>query len=289
MTFILAEEASLNWHPHFDVWLVMGAVFGGYLLILNRVGPKHVSPGDPPASRSQVAAFTLGVLSMWIAADWPIHELAERYLFSVHMVQHLIFSLVSAPLLLLGTPGWLARAILRPKWLLSFMRFLTKPVLALLLFNGFLVFSHWPEFINFVVRSEPAHFLAHFALMTVSLLMWWPVLSPIAELPRLSHPGQMLYLFLQTIVPTVPASFLTFARVPLYEAYWNAPRIIGMSAVTDQMVAGLIMKLGGGFYLWGVIAFLFFRWSSKEDSGTPDSVDWQDIEIELNKTRAEAE
>lgn len=274
----------MSWHPHPDVWLVMIGIYAGYLWILRRVGPHHVSPGDSPASRSQVAAFTLGVLSMWLVADWPVHEIAEDYLFSVHMVQHLVFSLVSAPLLLLGTPGWLARLILPPKFLLAGMRLLTKPVVALLLFNGFLVFSHWPAFVNLVASNEPAHFLAHAALVAVSLVMWWPVLSPVAEVPRLSHPGQMLYLFLQTIVPTVPASFLTFARVPLYEVYAAAPRLFGISAVTDQMTAGLIMKLGGGFFLWGIIAILFFRWSSKEDTGTPDTVDWQEIEIQLNQT-----
>jgi len=273
----------MAWHPHPDVWLVMIGIYAGYLWTLKRVGPHHISPGDQPASRSQVAAFTLGVLSMWLVADWPIHELAEKYLFSVHMVQHMVFSLVSAPLLLLGTPGWLARVILSPKFLLALMRVLTRPVVAILLFNGYLVFSHWPSFVNLVTSNELAHFLAHVALVAVSLVMWWPVLSPIAEVPRLSHPGQMLYLFLQTIVPTVPASFLTFARVPLYEAYASAPRIFGISAVTDQMTAGLIMKLGGGFLLWGVIAILFFRWSSRETSGTPDTVDWQDIEIRLNR------
>ena len=71
-------------------------------------------PARPVVTRFQVACFSLGVLAMWLASDWPIHDLAERYLYSVHMVQHLTFTMVAAPLLLLGTPAWLLRWLLRP-------------------------------------------------------------------------------------------------------------------------------------------------------------------------------
>ena len=138
---------------------------------------------------------------------------------------------------------------------------------------------------NFTVTNEVAHFSAHTTLMLVSVIMWWPVLSPLPEMPRTSTPAQMLYLFGQTIVPTVPASFLTFAETPLYSAYAKAPRIFsGFDPVTDQRVAGLLMKVVSGLYLWAVIAVLFFRWSSREESGTPDPVEWQVIERQLNQT-----
>lgn len=274
---------TISWVPHPDVWLVMILVEGAYLLALRRLGPQFVSPGDEPASRSQMALFTLGVLAMWIFADWPIHDLAEHYLFSVHMVQHMAFSLVGAPLMLLGIPGWLMRLILSPRIIRPVARFVTRPVPAILIFNGYLVFSHWPAFVDAVTSVHTLHFSAHVVLVLTALIMWWPVLSPLPELPRISHPAQLLYLFMQTVVPTVPASFLTFAEFPFYKVYAIAPRIASISAVTDQRIAGLIMKLGGGFFLWSVIAVLFFRWSSKEETGKPDEVDWQDIELKLNQ------
>jgi putative membrane protein len=275
-------DPSVGWHPHFDVWAVVLFLAVGYAVALRRWGPRHVSPGEPPASRGQVTAFALGVLTVWIAADWPIHELAEERLFSVHMVQHFLLSLVAPPLLLLGTPGWLLRRLLAPRWLLATVRFLSKPLIALLLFNGYIALSHAPFMVQLQVSSEAAHFLLHTVLFGTALLMWMPVLSPMAEIPRLSYPGQMLYLFLQSIVPTVPASFLTFAGEPLYRFYADAAPLIGMDPVLDQRIAGLTMKLLGGFLLWGTIAVLFFKWHGQEEAtGTGET--WDQVERELNR------
>jgi putative membrane protein len=121
-------DPSIGWHPHFEVWALFLSILGGYFWALRRIGPRHVSPGEAPASRGQVTAFVLGVLTMWIAADWPIHELAEERLFSVHMLQHLMLSLVGPPLLLIGTPGWLFRAVVRPRWLFAVVRTLSRPI-----------------------------------------------------------------------------------------------------------------------------------------------------------------
>jgi putative membrane protein len=245
-----------------------------------------VSPGEAPASRGQVTAFVLGILTMWIAADWPIHELAEERLFSVHMIQHLLLSLVGPPLVLMGTPGWLFRAVVRPRWLFAVVRTLSRPIPALLLFNTYIAFSHWPPVVNVQVSSEPAHFGLHAVLVGTALLMWMPVLSPVAEIPRLHYPGQMLYLFAQSIVPTVPASFLTFADTPLYPFYGEAAGLAGLDAVTDQRIAGLVMKLVGGLILWGFIAVLFFRWHRQEELGGSDEPVWQDVERHLRELEA---
>jgi putative membrane protein len=91
----------------------------------------------------------------------------------------------------------------------------------------------------------------------------------------------MLYLFLQSIVPTVPASFLTFGSSPLYSFYEHAPRIWALSALTDQRIAGLVMKLVGGLILWSVIAVLFFKWYLLEQRGDWDELRWRDVERDV--------
>lgn len=273
-----------RWSPYPSVWLLMGGSLAAYLLAVRYWGPEHVSPNEPAVTKAQVRFFALGIIALWIGSDWPLHDLAEDYLFSAHMVQHLLFTLLAPPLLLLGTPDWMARRLLRPRWLMAVMRKLTRPLPALLLFNGLLVFTHWPVIVNTSVRNELFHFGVHLVLVASGLIMWWPVFSPIPELPRLSAPGQMLYLFGQTIVPTVPASFLTFADHPLYQAYAQMPRIIsGFDAVADHQVSGVIMKLGGGMFLWGIIAYLFFKWAGRQESGVPDESTWQELEREVNK------
>ena len=276
-------DPTIGWHAHLDVWALVAALGVGYWVALRRWGPRHVSPGEPPASRTQVTCFVLGLGTLWLASDWPIHELAEERLFSVHMVQHLLMSLVAPPLLLAGTPGWLLRSLLRPRWLFAVVRRLARPLPALVLFNAFIAFSHWPLVVDLAVRSELAHFTLHAVLVATALLMWMPVLSPMFEIPRLRYAGQMLYLFAQSIVPTVPATFLTFADGPIYPFYGLAASLIGIDPVTDQRVAGLIMKIIGGLILWGLIAVLFFRWHRQEELGGTDAPGWQEVEREANR------
>lgn len=228
--------------------------------------------------------FAAGVFVLWLGASSPIHELGEKYLFSAHMVQHLLFSLAAPPLLLLGCPGWMLRPLVRPRPVMSVLRVLTRPLPALVAFNGFLLFSHWPAFVNATVQNELLHLMTHTVLVALSLLMWWPVLSPLPELPRAGNFGQFIYIIGQTFAPTVPFAFLVFADRPLYSFYAHAPRILSsMDPVTDQRVAGLIMKLVGSLFLWAVAAVLFFRWYSNEEKGTPATVDWQYLEREVNK------
>jgi putative membrane protein len=272
------------WHPHIDVWVLVAVLAVGYVVAIRRIGPQFVEPGEPPASKGQIRLWFLGLLTMLVAADWPVHDLAERHLYSIHMLQHMLLTLVTPALLLAGTPHWLARRLLKPRWLMWLTRKVTRPVPALLIFNGILVLSHWPAIVDATLRSEPLHFVSHAILFLSAIVMWWPVLSPLPEIPRASYPSQMLYLFLQTVVPTVPASFLTFADHPIYHFYETIPRWFSISVLEDQRIAGLEMKILGGLLLWSVIAVLFFRWSSKEERPeVPDVLEWQQVERELNQ------
>jgi putative membrane protein len=228
------------------------------------------------------------VAVLWIGADWPIHDLAERYLYLVHMTQHVLFTLIAPPLLIAGLPAWLLRRYLRPKLLASAFGFLTKPLVALIMFNSALLFVHWPAVVELSVRSEWAHLGLHASLVSTALLMWWPVMSPLPEHAALPAPGQMLYLFLQSLAPTIPASFLTFGDHLLYPAYGTFPRIWGVGALTDQLIAGLIMKLIGGAILWAFITTIFFRWYRQEHRGEGwDASRYRDVEhdIRLELTR----
>jgi putative membrane protein len=199
----------------------------------------------------------------------------------MHMVQHMLFTLVAAPLILVGIPAWMWRRLLAPQPVFAAWRFLTRPVVAIIVFNGLLLFTHWPEMVDASVGSELVHFGLHVLLFGSALVMWWPVLSPMVELPALSPPGQILYLFAQSIAPTIPASFLTFGHTLLYPVYGTFPRIWGMSALTDQLVAGLVMKLVGGFILWGFIAAIFFRWHARESRDGWDALALREVEHDL--------
>src|SRR5437764_11553358 len=133
----------------------MGAIELGYLLMVWR-GPARMR-----TSPKQVWLFTAGVAVLWLASDWPVHDLAEKYLYMAHMVQHLLITLVAAPLLLLGTPGWLAREVLTRTRLLPAVKFLARPVPGLIQFNLVLVLSHLPFIVDGNLLNHPLPFVSH--------------------------------------------------------------------------------------------------------------------------------
>jgi putative membrane protein len=269
------------WQPHPDVWLIVGLLVAAYAVALTRVGPRYVMAGHAPASRFQVTCFGAGAAAILIASDYPIHDLAERYLFSIHMVQHLVYSLVAAPLLLLGCPAWMARALLSPPGFLRAMRFLARFFPATVLFNAVVVFTHAPGTVDLALRSAVTHFLIHALVLLSSIIVWMPILSPLPEVPRLFPPLAMFYLFLQSVVPTVPASFLTFGKTPLYRVYTTFPRLWGISALDDMQVAGLIMKIAAGIVLWGAITIVFFRWFRREEADSGPLSTSRELDREL--------
>jgi len=218
----------------------------------------------------------------YLAAGSPIHELSERYLASVHMLQHFLFTLVAAPLLLAGVPEWLWRALLRPPGAMPVARVLTRPLVAFSGFNALLLLTHLPGTVDLALRHHVFHLAVHAALIGSALLMWWPILSPLPELPRLSPPLQMAYLFLQSLLPAVMASFITFSNSVVYDYYATAPRIWGISPLEDQQMAGGVMKLLGTIVLWSYMTVVFFKWYAREEAESKEP-HWDEVEAELRQ------
>jgi putative membrane protein len=245
-------------HP--EAWLIVTVAATAYWYALTRIGPRVVPRGGTIATRRQIACFGAGLAVLFVASSWPIHDWAEDYLFSVHMVEHLLISLVAPPLLLLGVPGWLTRWILRPRWAAGSVRVLARPLVAAVLYNTVIAASHAPFWVNATLYHHFLHFWAHLLLFVVSMLMWFPVVNTLPEFPRLSRPLKMLYLFLQSIIPNVPVAFLTLSTGVVYSYYAHVPRPFGISIIEDQQLAGAVMKVGGTFLLWGVIVAVFYRW-----------------------------
>ncbi len=268
------------WHAHVDVWLILGSVVAIYVIWCRRHERDTGEPTDPHARR----LFAAGMAVLFVASEWPLHDLAEHTWYAAHMVQHLAFTLVAAPLLVAGIPAWMWRAVLRPQPVWIAWRTLTRPVVATAVFNGVLLFTHWPAVVDASVTSEPLHFALHTLILGSAFILWWPILSPLPEAPPLTPPVQMLYLFVQSLVPMVPASFLTFAHAPLYRVYETFPRVLGISALTDQLIAGLFMKIIGGLIFWVFIAVIFFRWEAREREEGWDALALRDVEAELRTT-----
>jgi putative membrane protein len=273
---LLAADPDIwRFQAHPEVWMIVAVVLGFGWWVVNVLGPKAVAPGETIVSRRQGVAFAGAVTLLWLSSDWPMHDISEEYLYAVHMVQHLLITLIVPPLFLLATPEWLARLIVSNDGTIGiWVRRLTRPVVAAVLFNVVVALTHLTWVVNTSIANGVFHYVVHLVVFGSALLMWMPVVSPLPEL-RASYPGQMLFLFLNSVLPTVPGGFLTFAEGALYDAYDHDVRLWDMSVTQDQQSAGLIMKLGGGFYIWSIIALLFFKWVISQQSGwrpsTPES------------------
>jgi putative membrane protein len=254
---------AITFHLHWDVIGIAAAAAFGYAYAIRRLAPTHAARGEPVVTRRQIAWFTGGLLLFVAARSWPLHDIGDQSLFTFHMIEHLVLALAVPPMLLKGVPWWLMRMLVLP--ILPAVRFLTKPAVALVVFNLVLVVIHVPQVVELMLESEAAHLSLHLLWIVASTLMWWPVIGPIPDLPKLSPFASMGYLFLQSLVPTVPASFLTFADTPVYDVYTDLPRLWGLSVLDDQLIAGLIMKIGGGLFLWAVITTIWFMWAAEEE------------------------
>ncbi len=255
--FALANPDPWRFQQHIEVWVLIIAVVASYTYAVRKIGPRIVTTGEV-VTRKQLTAFIAGVLMLWVASDWPIHDISEEYLYSVHMFQHMMYSYFVPPLVLLATPYWLFDLIFSSSRSRRVINFLTKPVIAGVLFNLVIMITHIPVLVNQSVSNGPLHYALHVLVITSSLLMWFSVCGPDKQ-RHLSYGGKTIYLFLMSVVPTVPAAWLTFAEGAVYKHYDIAVRVWGLSVTTDQQVAGAIMKTGGSIFLWSIIVFIFFR------------------------------
>ena len=260
-----ATESFWRWVPHPEVWLLVGSLAVLYAYAGRVIGPKVVPAGTPPVSRSQRRWFALGIVLLWLAADWPMHDIGEEYLYLVHMVQHLLLTLVVPAVMLLATPTWLARLVVGEGGVDRWVHRLARPVPAGVAFSALTLVTHAQIVVNTSADNGLFHYGVHTALVTSALLFWIPVCGPFPEL-RISPPAQMIYLFIASIVPTVPGAWLTFAEGAVYSSYDIPARLWGISVTSDQQVAGVLMKLVGGTFLWVIIAIVFFRWASGHEA-----------------------
>ncbi len=242
---------------HLEVWALIAFLIGAWVYSVRVIGPRAVGPGGVVVTTRQKWFFVLTMVMLWGASDWPVHDIGEQYLYSAHMLQHMILAYFLPPLALLSMPEWLLRLIVGQGRGYKFVRFMSKPVVAGVLFNLTVMITHIPGVVNTSTQIGVLHYSIHFLLVMSALLMWMPVLGPFKEL-HISWPARMGYLFLQSIVPTVPAGWLTFAEGPVYKHYNVPVRVWGLTVANDQQIAGAIMKVGGSFYLWGVIIYMYF-------------------------------
>jgi putative membrane protein len=262
---LLLHGTTLTWTGFSIHWsTVLGCIaLAGWYEWGARRAVKEPSLGAPP-TQGQRTMFITGLGVMFLSLNGPLHDLSDSFLFSAHMVQHLVLTLVVPPLLIAGTPAALFRQALRSRAVARVARVVARPAFGYVAFNVVIAGWHVPAAYNYALAHHPVHILQHLMFLVVSVLMWWPLLSPLPELPRLSYPLQLLYCFLMTIPMSVVAIFITYSDSILFPSYASAPRIWQISPMEDQLIGGLVMWIPGGLFFAAVMAVVFFKWAAAD-------------------------
>jgi putative membrane protein len=262
--------AAYDWNPvtwswEWTVLLGCGLWMLFYLLA---VGPWRRRLGGPARmQRGRLAVFSGSMIVVIFSLIGPVHDLSDRYLFSTHMVQHLILAQIFAPLFLLGIPTWLWRRLQQAPVFGAVWNAVTMVPIGFAAYA--VVFSIWhvPVLYNLMMRNHDYHVVMHLMVMATAVMMWWPIVGGKAVRRPLSEPAQILYLLAIGTPMIAVAAMVTLANQPLYEWYWLAPRFMGFSALEDQRLGGLLMWVPGGLFWWAIASVVYFRWSSREMRG----------------------
>lgn len=232
------------------------------------VGPLRgrIAPKEPYPTRHALV-FGFGLLLLFLNEGSHLHDLAERYLLSAHMVQHLLLSYVVTPLLIVGTPAWLFRAAFANPKMLRIMRVVFHPLVTFATFGLVMAIYHLPRIYDLALVNTSLHHTVHVIILIASVMVWWPIMSPIEELPRPPYLVRVAYLFLLPVAQLPIFAFVTFAHEPLYQVYAHMPtRAFGLSVMEDQAIGGIIMKVAGVVAFGIPFIFTFLSWYKSEVS-----------------------
>jgi putative membrane protein len=243
----------VEWSP--PVFLTTTVLLIAIVYVLGWFAIRRTRRALFPAWR--LAAFLLGLATIWIAIGSPLDGFADTLL-SAHMVEHLLLMSFVPPLLLLGYPvvpllrglphGFIVRVIgplLRLKALRRCGHFLTTPLVAWLAMNLIFLGWHVPAAYDFALEHEHWHEFEHLCFLGSSILFWWPLIRP---WPTSSHSlgwYALPYLVLADIVNTALSAFLAFCDRPVYSYYLREPNSFHISPLSDQALGAVIMWVVG--------------------------------------------
>lgn len=279
-----AAGGAWSWspQPYVGVWIflaVLAVVYHRWILrpASDAGAPGVGDPGAGDGGGARPGLFWWGLFLLWLVLDWPVGALGGGYLASAHMVQYLVLSLAAPPLLLRGVPEARIRAAARSPTVRRWGRRLFHPALTLVIFALVLCGTHLPAVVDALMATQAGSFALDVTWLASGLLFWWPLVLPVPGREEMHPLARMAYLFGSSVPATLVAMMLVFAEFPQYATYELAPPVAGleMSPMTDQVLAALLMKFGGGVVIWTLITVLFFRWYRDEEGTGGES--WAEL------------
>jgi len=242
-------------------WPFDVTVYAGLVLLF--FGHAWLARSASDARRKHTLYFLAGLFTLWVALETPIDTISDRYLDSVHMLQHVLLAFVAPPLLLLGLSAGMAPRLAS----IPGVRSATEPVQAQVIAAAVMIAWHAPPLYDATLANEDIHILEHVMFIASGIVLYWPIIEATAAQARwrMSPGAQLVYMLLATLPQDGVALALIFSRVPFYDFYTHVPRLIaGFSALIDQTVAGAVLMIAGKLTLAVAALVVFFRWFGAE-------------------------
>jgi putative membrane protein len=283
---------ATNWAFDPTVAIPLAAVAVGWLWLVDRIDRHHP---QNPVSVARTVSFLLGLFAIAVALQSGI----ERYdtaLFSIHMVQHLLLTLVAPPLLLLGAPVTqllrgasprIRRRVLLPILHSGVVAVLSHPVTAWILFTVVMWGSHFSPLFDLSLENPAVHQLEHVLYITTALLFWNPVIGADPSPHRVGFPARILYLLTQMPPSSFLAMSILFAGAPLYHHYATEGSPYGIAALADQQAAAGIMWIASDVVFIGAILLVVGAWMRHEERRTTETEARVDAERAALAARAD--
>ncbi len=242
-------------------WPFDPSVYAGLVALVIAYAWLALSSTD--GSRKHALYFGLGLMTLWVALETPIDTISDQYLDSVHMFQHVLLGFVAPPLLLLGLSPRMVERVMRAPGL----RAVTEPAPAQVAAGLVMLAWHLPPLYDATLRSEPLHVIEHLTFILSGALLYWPMLDATSAGARwrMSPGAKLLYMLVATLPQDGVALALMFSRVPFYEYYTHAPRLVaGLTPLIDQTLAGAVLMVLGKAAMGVTALAVFFRWFGGE-------------------------
>jgi putative membrane protein len=244
----------MTWPVDPTVYLGLFILYFGHAWLARRVSNVR---------RAHTLYFLAGLFTVWLALETPIDTVSDYYLDSVHMLQHVLLAFVAPPLMLLGLSPQMAAVLAR----FPGFRAITEPIPAQVIAALVMIVWHAPVLYDATLHSEELHILEHMMFIGSGVLLYWPLVEATSSQARwrMSPGAKLVYMLLATLPQDAVALVLIFSRVPFYEFYVTAPRLIaGFTALIDQTIAGAVLMIFGKVTLGIAAGVVFFRWFGAE-------------------------
>lgn len=278
------------WSPFFFLSLLLVLFLFFFVTVFRR---ERFSNSEP-LKRSEAIFFITAIILLYVTKGSPL-DLMGHLMFYAHMIQMGVLYLVIPPLFIIGIPRWVWRKVLNYPIIKPLFSLFSKPLIALIIFNGMFSFYHIPLIFDAIKMDMWLHASYTILLFVTAILMWWPLINNLPEYETLSGLKKVGYIFADGILLTPACALIIFADTPMYATFsdptaWmealklcvpgttlanlnlSGPEVFNsMSLIDDQQLGGVLMKIIQEIVYGVVLGQIFFSWYRKEQTDSEDN------------------